>query len=430
MTMKTIFNPPKDNWKGLVSRPGIDSVSLREVVGEILSAVQSRGDEALNEFNQKFQNCTPTALKVTEEEFLTARQLISENLRKAIGTAASNIKKFHSLQKREDLMVETTTGVYCSRIARPIEKPGLYIPGGTAPLFSTVLMLGIPATLAGCSETFICTPPQSDGSIHPAILFAAYTAGIKNVFKCGGAQAIAAMAYGTQTIPRADKIFGPGNQFVTIAKMMVQMEGVAIDMPAGPSEVLVIADSTADPVFIAADLLSQAEHGNDSQVVLVTTDKELPEKVDAELTRQLEMLPRKKTAALALENSFSVVLNNINSCVEFSNAYAPEHLIIQTETPRELLPGIRHAGSIFLGHYSPEAAGDYASGTNHTLPTAGNARAYSGVSLDSFLRYITVQEITQVGIQNLGPVIQELAAAEALEAHRNAVTVRLQKLKS
>jgi len=428
--MKIFVQPNKESWNKITARPRIDTQSLTSVVKDILYAVQTRGDAALLEYNLRFEQCRISNLKVGEEEFIQASKLIPENLRTAIETAADNIRKFHSLQKREDLTVETTAGVKCSRISRPVERPGLYIPGGTAPLFSTVLMLGIPATLAGCSEPFLCTPPQADGSIHPAILFAATPAGIKNVFKVGGAQAIAAMAYGTASIPKADKIFGPGNQYVTTAKMMAQAEGVAIDMPAGPSEVLVIADNSADPVFVAADLLSQAEHGSDSQVVLLTTDEALPDKVRMELNNQLELLPRKQTASLALDNSFCVVLNSLEACIEFSNAYAPEHLIIQTANPAELLGGIRHAGSIFLGHFTPEAAGDYASGTNHTLPTAGNARAYSGVSLDSFLRFITVQEISQQGIQNLGPVIETLASAEALEAHRNAVTVRLQKLKN
>jgi histidinol dehydrogenase len=357
-----------------------------------------------------------------------ARQNVSGELKKAIQTAADNIAKFHSAQKREPLVVETMPGVKCWRKAVPITKVGIYIPGGTAPLFSTVLMLGIPATLAGCSEIILCTPPSKDGKIHPAILFAAEVVGMTRIFKAGGAQAIAAMAYGTETIPNVYKIFGPGNQYVTKAKQLVTEEGVAIDMPAGPSEVLVMADETCDPAFVAADLLSQAEHGEDSQVMLVLLDASKLDSIQDELDEQVRQLPRREIAQRCLANSRTVIFDDEAQAVDFTNEYAPEHLIINTSNAPAIAEQIVNAGSVFIGNFSPEAIGDYASGTNHTLPTNGYAKAYAGVSLESFLKYITYQQLTEAGIRNVGPFVERLAEAEELAAHQRAVTIRLKSL--
>jgi histidinol dehydrogenase len=421
--MKTIINPDKSKWAELCQRPQLQLEFLEGSVKNILSRVKNSGDEALREITFQFDKVKLTDLQVSETEIQHAIGEVPFELKDAIRAAAFNIGKFHHAQKRETVKIETTPGVFCWRKAVPIQKVGIYIPGGSAPLFSTVLMLGIPASLAECSEVILCSPPDATGKINSAILFAANLIGIKKIFKAGGAQAIAAMAYGTETIPAVDKIFGPGNQYVTKAKQMVNLEGTAIDMPAGPSEVLVLADEKANPSFIAADLLSQAEHGADSQVMLVTSSEQLVKKVVEQIDLQLEKLPRKEIAKEALQNSRAVILKD-TLAVEFINQYAPEHLILNTDNCDEVAEEIVNAGSIFLGAYSPESAGDYASGTNHTLPTNGFAKSYGGVSLESFLKYITLQKITREGIQQLGPVIEIMAEAEQLKAHAEAVRVR------
>jgi histidinol dehydrogenase len=397
-------------------------------VRNILNRVKKSGDQAIRDLTLQFDKVSIGELEVTKEEMKEARENIHPSLKQAIQTAADNITKFHSEQKRDTRVVETMPGVKCWRKAVPITKVGIYIPGGTAPLFSTVLMLGVPASLAGCSEIILCTPPSRDGKIHPAILFAAETVGITRIFKVGGAQAIAAMTYGTETIPDVYKIFGPGNQYVTKAKQLVTEEGVAIDMPAGPSEVLILADDTCNPAFVAADLLSQAEHGEDSQVMLVLLDESKLDSIRTELDRQLSQLPRKEIAAKSLANSRTVVFDQEAPAIEFTNEYAPEHLIINTSNAQAIAEQIVNAGSVFIGNFSPEAIGDYASGTNHTLPTNGYAKAYAGVSLESFLKYITYQQLTEAGIRNVGPYVEQLAEAEALAAHKRAVTIRLQTL--
>ncbi len=423
--MRTLFYPLKETWNDLCKRPLTDTSGFDTSVRAILNRVRSEGDEALRYYSEKFDSVKITDLKVTEGELNESEKAIKPELKNAIITAMENIKKFHESQLVDEEPVETTPGVKCWRKRVPVEKAGLYIPGGTAPLFSTVLMLGVPARIAGCRQVILCTPPGKDGKINPLILFAAKLTGITDIYMTGGAQAIAAMAYGTESIPGVDKIFGPGNQYVTKAKEIVSSEGVAIDMPAGPSEVLVIADSKADPVFIAADLLSQAEHGTDSQVVLLTDSSDLIVPVMDEIKIQLERLPRRDIAAQSLEKSLSIVFQEMKDCIDFSNIYAPEHLIINTENADKLAENVINAGSVFIGKYSCESAGDYASGTNHTLPTNGSARSYSGVSTDSFLKKITFQEITREGIIRLGPVIEFMAEAEGLEGHKNAVSVRL-----
>ncbi|MBS1507297.1 MAG: histidinol dehydrogenase [Bacteroidetes bacterium] len=421
--MKTIINPEKSTWPALCQRPQMQLEFLEGAVKNILSRVKTSGDEALREITFQFDKVKLTDLRVSEKEVQDAIGEVSFELKDAIRAAAVNIGKFHHAQKRTTEKIETTPGVFCWRKAVPIQKVGIYIPGGSAPLFSTVLMLGIPASIAGCVEIVLCSPPDATGKINSAILFAANLVGIKKIFKVGGAQAIAAMAYGTESIPAVDKIFGPGNQYVTKAKQMVNLEGTAIDMPAGPSEVLVLADEKANPSFIAADLLSQAEHGADSQVMLVTSSEEVVKKVTSQIEVQLEKLPRKEIAKEALQNSRAVILKNPHA-IDFVNHYAPEHLIINTEDCDQLAEQIVNAGSIFLGPYSPESAGDYASGTNHTLPTNGFAKSYGGVSLESFLKYITLQKISREGIAQLGPVIETMAEAEQLKAHAEAVRVR------
>jgi len=428
--MKIFLKPEKESWAELCKRPGIDKENLDNVVADILLKVKAEKDGALFYFSKKFDNTDPEKLKVPEKEILQSKNQVPEDLKRAINIAKDNIEKFHSAQLIPESAVETTKGVKCWRKSIPIEKVGLYIPGGSAPLFSTLLMLAIPAKIAGCKEIIVCTPPQKDGNVSPLILYTASILGLTNIFKAGGAQAIAAMAYGTETIPAVYKIFGPGNQYVTKAKEMVQMDGIAIDMPAGPSEVLVIADENASAEFIASDLLSQAEHGPDSQVIFLSDSKELIGKVKSEVERQTENLPRKNIAEKALENSKLVLLSSLADCIEFSNKYAPEHLIINTSNPQKIAKGVINAGSVFLGKYSCESAGDYASGTNHTLPTNGFARNYSGVSTDSFLKKITFQEISEEGIINLGPSIELLAEAESLSGHKNAVSVRLKSLKN
>lgn len=426
--MKLIEYPSKEQWTELLKRPALDTESLFDKVRTIINKVKTEGDRAVLEYESMFDKVSLSALPVSSQEMEAAAGKLSSELRNAISLAKQNIETFHASQRFTGKKVETMNGVTCWQKAVGIEKVGLYVPGGTAPLFSTVLMLAVPAKIAGCREIVLCTPPDKEGNIHPAILFAAQLAGVSKVFKIGGVQAIAAMAYGTESVPKVYKIFGPGNQYVTAAKQLVGQREVAIDMPAGPSEVEVLADETANPVFVAADLLSQAEHGVDSQAVLVTTSKQLIGEVMKEVERQLERLPRKEIAACSLENSKLILVNNMDEALELTNAYAPEHLIVETKNYQEVAERVVNAGSVFLGSLTPESAGDYASGTNHTLPTNGYAKAYSGVSLDSFIRKITFQEITPEGIRNIGPAIEEMAANERLDGHKNAVTVRLQSL--
>ena len=425
--MKTIYYPERTEWGSLIQRNALHTDTLRETVRTVLEQVRTEGDQAVLALEEKFDHVRLSSLCVTEDEFAEAETLVSPALKEAILTAYRNISTFHAAQRFEGKKVTTIPGVCCWQKAVAIQKVGLYIPGGTAPLFSTVLMLATPARIAGCQEIVLCSPPDRKGKIHPAILFAARTAGVSRVFKAGGVQAIGAMAYGTESIPKVYKIFGPGNQFVTAAKQQVSLRDVAIDMPAGPSEVCVLADETAQPSFVAADLLSQAEHGADSQAILITTSETLLQQTAAEVNRQLALLPRKELAARSLENSRLILVKDMETALEMTNEYAPEHLIIETADYQEIAERVVNAGSVFLGSYSPESAGDYASGTNHTLPTNGYAKAYSGVSLDSFIRKITFQEITREGIRTLGPTIQEMAANEQLDAHKNAVTVRLER---
>lgn len=426
--MEIFINPPKEKWPSILARPETDLSGLRDMVRDILEKVRNEGDKALKDYTLTFDKVEIRELGLPVDEIRNAGQFISDNLKDAIALARSNIERFHEGQIPEDIMVETMPGVKCWMKHRPIEKIGLYIPGGTAPLLSTVLMLAIPARLAGCREIVLCTPPDNRGKVHPAIMYCAGIMGIERIYRVGGAQAIAAMAYGTETIPRVDKIFGPGNRYVTVAKQMVGLEDVAIDMPAGPSEVAVMADESADPSFIAADLLSQAEHGRDSQVILVATTEEVVRKVRDEVGRQLAVLPRRKLAVASLRNSRLVVLEKMDDILDMINEYAPEHLIIQCRNHEEISREIRHAGSVFLGSFTPESAGDYASGTNHTLPTGGHARAYSGVGLDSFMKRISYQEINGQGLANLGPAIKAMAEEEELMAHSLAVDIRLNKL--
>lgn len=427
--MKEFYYPEKASWKELLKRPTQSLKEIRKVVEPILEEVSSEGDEALKKFTAKFDGVEVKELLVTAEEIKSAAGKLSNELKGAIKQASQNIRRFHEAQKIPPIKMETMSGVLCERRSVAIPKVGLYIPGGSAPLFSTVLMLAIPATIAGCKEIVLCSPPDKEGNLHPAILFAAEVAGITKIVKVGGAQAIAAMAYGTESVPKVDKIFGPGNQYVTAAKQLVSLEAVSIDMPAGPSEVLVYADSNADPAFIAADLLSQAEHGVDSQVVLVARDAGILDPLQKEVYNQLRDLPRWEIADRCLQNSLVIIMREEQEVIDLINTYAPEHLIFLCENAREMADQIYNAGSIFLGYYTPESAGDYASGTNHTLPTNGAARAYSGVSLDSFIKNITYQEITKEGIKLLGPTVEIMAEAELLQAHKNAVTVRLNSLK-
>ena len=423
--MKVINYPKREEWPELLKRPAMDQLSLEKKVRKLLQKVKNGGDKALKKFTKDFDGARVKKLMVSEQEIKQASDHVSPELKKAITIAANNITTFHSLQLQQEPMIETMPGVKCWRRSAAIEKVGLYIPGGTAPLFSTVLMLGIPAKLAGCKEIILCSPPQKDGTIHPVILFAAQTAGISKLFKVGGAQAVAAMAYGTETIPKVYKIFGPGNQYVTCAKQLIQSEGVAIDMPAGPSEVCILADKSANPGFVAADLLSQAEHGPDSQVLLVTTSKELASDVKLEIDHQLPDFPRKQIALKALENSKAIVVETMEEAIELANEYAAEHLIIACGDDETIAEKIVSAGSVFLGNYSPESAGDYASGTNHTLPTNGFARSYSGVSTDSFVKKITWQKLTKEGLINIGKTVETMAKAEGLDGHANAVRIRL-----
>lgn len=422
--MKIINKPTRAQWASLCQRPQIELEFLESTVRNVLNRVRKSGDEAIKELTLQYDKVRLDKIQVTQEEIDEAVALVPSSLKAAILAAAKNIETFHASQKRAVTLVETMPGVTCWRKGTPIQKVGIYIPGGTAPLFSTVLMLGVPARLAGCEEVVLCSPPDKNGKINPAILFAAHHTGVKKIFKVGGAQAIAAMAYGTETVPSVSKIFGPGNQYVTKAKQLISQEGIAIDMPAGPSEVLVIADEAANPSYLAADLLSQAEHGSDSQVVLVATNHELIPAVLKEIDQQLARLPRKEIAREALANSLAIVFDSKDELIDFVNEFAPEHLIINTTDSDELVDKIVNAGSIFLGPYTPEAAGDYASGTNHTLPTNGFAKAFGGVSLESFMKYITIQRITKAGLDLLGPIVEEMAEAEQLKGHAEAVRVR------
>lgn len=423
--MILISNPDKFQWQEILKRPVMNTENLFDTVRSVIDRVKSEGDRAVLDYEKKFDKVVLTSLAVSEEEQQEAENLVSEDLKAAICLAKQNIETFHAAQRFEGRKVQTQPGVTCWQKAVAIEKVGLYIPGGTAPLFSTVLMLAVPAKIAGCKEIVLCTPPGRDGKVHPAVLFAAKVAGVNRIFKAGGIQAIAAMAHGTESVPKVYKIFGPGNQYVTAAKQQVSLRDVAIDMPAGPSEVEVLADETANPVFVAADLLSQAEHGVDSQAMLITTSEKLMKEVEYEVQRQLALLPRWEIAEKSLASSKLILVRDMDEAIALTNEYAPEHLIIETRDHMEQAERIVNAGSVFLGSLTPESAGDYASGTNHTLPTNGYAKAYSGVSLDSFIRKITFQEINGEGIQNIGPAIEVMAANEQLGAHKNAVTVRL-----
>lgn len=426
--MKIVKYPKQPELESVLARPATNNREIEADVHTILSTVKQQGDKALKKYALQFDKAKLTSLKVTHKELVEAVDGISNDLKDAIKVAYTNIKKIHKAQRLKTIKIETTKGVVCWRESRPIENVGLYIPGGSAPLFSTVLMLATPASIAGCKRIVLCTPAGADGKINPAILYTATLCGVTEIYKIGGAQAIAAMAYGTESIEPVDKIFGPGNRYVTTAKQLVQNDGVAIDMPAGPSEVMVVADSTAEPAFVAADLLSQAEHGADSQVVLVAFNQGFIKQVVKELEIQLALLPRKETAAAALENSKIILVKTDADAIQIINYYAPEHLILAVKKESYFLKNTINAGSIFLGNYAPESAGDYASGTNHTLPTNGYAKVYGGVSLDSFVKKITVQKISAQGIKNLGSTIEKMASAEGLEAHKNAVSIRLTNL--
>ncbi len=422
--MQVLQYPQRKDWSGLLKRPSQDFTSVKNVVQNILNDVKQRGDEALKDYTKRFDKIELNNFLVDEEEWKTIA-IIDDNLKEAIQLAIKNVSIFHTAQQQPVEKIETMPGVVCWRKSVAIDKVGLYIPGGTAPLFSTLIMLGVPAMIAGCKEIVLCTPPQKNGWVHPAVLYAAQQIGINKVYKVGGAQAIAAMAYGTETINKVYKIFGPGNQYITCAKMLVNAEGIAIDMPAGPSEVAVLADETANANFIAADLLSQAEHGKDSQVLLVTNNEAVITETTRALEDQLNDLPRKEIAVEALQNSKAILMNDLSEAIELINEYAPEHLIISCNDVDTIAEQITNAGSVFLGNYSPESVGDYASGTNHTLPTNGFAKAYSGVSLDSFYKKITFQQLTKEGLQNISKAVTTLAGAEGLQAHANAVSIRL-----
>lgn len=426
--MKIIRYPQPSEWAELLKRPVMNMETLRGTVSEVLGCIKAEGDKAVLDYEERFDKVKLNGLAVSEAEIEEAESMVSDELKKAIQLAEQNIRTFHSAQKFVGKKVETQPGVTCWQKAVAIEKVGLYIPGGTAPLFSTVLMLATPAKIAGCKEIVLCTPPNKEGKVNPAILYAARVAGVSKIFKAGGVQAIGAMAYGTESVPKVYKIFGPGNQYVMAAKQQVSLHDVAIDMPAGPSEVEVLADESANPAFVAADLLSQAEHGVDSQVVLITTSEALVSAVEEEVQRQLALLPRMEIASKSLVNSKLILVKDMDEAISMTNEYAPEHLIIETKNYMELAEKVVNAGSVFLGSLTPESAGDYASGTNHTLPTNGYAKAYSGVSLDSFIRKITFQEITREGILNIGPAIEVMASNEQLDAHKNAVSVRLKTI--
>lgn len=427
--MNKIYNPKPETWSDVLKRPTQTIVEIEATVNEIFSEVKNKGDEAVAKYTQLFDGISIPMLSVSKEEIAAAEKEVSSELKGAINLAKRNIQKFHSAQKTERITVETTEGVCCWQEKRPIQKVGLYIPGGSAPLFSTVLMLAIPANIAGCKEIILCTPPDKNGKINPAILYTAKLCGVSKIFKIGGIQAIAAMTFGTETVPPVYKIFGPGNQFVTVAKQIATKHGVAIDIPAGPSELLVFADDTADASFVASDLLSQAEHGADSQVILVTTSEKLLNSVEREIEKQLQVLPRKSTADQAIDNSKLTLVDTIAEAISLINEYGPEHFIVASKDEEFFIENIQNAGSVFIGNYTPESAGDYASGTNHTLPTNGYAKQYSGVNLDSFMKSMTFQKISEKGIQNIGKAIELMADAEGLQAHKNAVTLRLDSLK-
>lgn len=423
--MEIIKNPARDKWGSLTERSGIDTAKIRGKVSDILADILSRGDAAVRDYVEQFQGVRLDSFAVTESEFDEAEKSLDTSLKEAIKAAGENIAKFHASQKLAVKKVETVPGVVCWQKSVPIEKVGLYVPGGTAPLFSTVLMLAIPARIAGCSKIVICSPCNSEGKVNPATLYAAKIAGVTDFYKLGGVQAIGAMAYGTESVTKVYKIFGPGNQYVMEAKQQVSISGVAIDMPAGPSEVEVLADDSADPEFVASDFLSQSEHGVDSQSILVTTDAALADKVKTAIGEQLKRLPRREIVEKALQNSRIIIFDNMDDAIDFTNEYAPEHLIISCREYGSIGERIINAGSVFLGQYSPESAGDYASGTNHTLPTSGYAKGYNGVNLDSFIRKITFQEISRSGLQQIGETIEIMAANELLDAHKNAVSIRL-----
>lgn len=428
--MKTYINPNPEQWNELAQRKTVATADLNETVKSIFNDIQKNGSKAVKKYTNYFDGVSVENCAVTSSEIENAVAQIPNELKNAIQVAADNISKFHNSQKEIPTKIETTSGVFCWRESRAIDTIGIYIPGGTAPLFSTVLMLAIPAKIAGCKNIVLCSPPDKKGNINPAILYAAQLTGVTQMYKVGGIQAIAAMTFGTDEIPKVSKLFGPGNQYVTAAKQYAQQLGLAIDLPAGPSELLVIADATCDPEFVASDLLSQAEHGGDSQVILVTNSEEILAKVSLAIEKQKAILPRQATVEKALENSRALIFENIQTAIEFSNFYAPEHLILAIENAENKIEFIENAGSVFIGNYSCESAGDYASGTNHTLPTNGYAKNYSGVSLDSFVKKITIQKLTSQGIQNLGPTIEIMAAAEQLDAHKNAVSIRLKKLQN
>ena len=421
-------NPARTTWNELLKRPTKTVDAIEDTVKDVFDEVKANGDAAVIEYTQRFDKVALTTLAVSEDEIDEGTKSVSEELKAAIAIAKSNIEKFHAAQQTSITTVETTPGVVCWQEKRPIQKVGLYIPGGTAPLFSTILMLAIPAKLAGCQEIILCTPPNSTGKIDPAILYTANLCGVTKIYKVGGIQAVAAMTFGTESIPNVYKIFGPGNQYVTVAKQLATKYGVAIDMPAGPSELLVVADDTADPAFVASDLLSQAEHGTDSQVVLVSTSQKLIAAVEAEVKAQLLALPRKDIAEKAIQNSRLIYVEDDSMAIEMINAYGPEHFIICTSNEDFYVDHVQNAGSVFIGNFTPESAGDYASGTNHTLPTNGYAKQYSGVNLDSFMKSMTFQKISKEGIQRIGPAIEAMAEAEGLQAHKNAVTLRLKSI--
>jgi len=427
--MKIVNNPPKESWKDVLQRPTQTIEDIEAIVSEIFKEIEQKGDIAVAKYTSFFDGISLEKTRVNEDESTKALNEVSNELKESILLAKSNIEKFHQAQKTEKITVETTDGVCCWQEKRAIQKVGLYIPGGTAPLFSTVLMLAIPARLAGCKEIVLCSPPDKQGNIHPAILYTAQLCGVTKIYKIGGIQAIAAMTFGTKEVPKVSKIFGPGNQFVTVAKQLATKYGVAIDMPAGPSELLVVADDSADASFVASDLLSQAEHGTDSQVILVSTSLDLIHKVKNEIVKQVSKLPRKEIATKAIEHSKLIFVDSNKGALELINEYGPEHFIICMENEDFFIDGIMNAGSVFIGNYTPESAGDYASGTNHTLPTNGFSKAYSGVNLDSFLKSMTFQKITKKGLQNIGPAIEIMAATEGLQAHKNAVSLRLNSMK-
>ncbi|WP_026452058.1 histidinol dehydrogenase [Aequorivita capsosiphonis] len=427
--MNKIYNPKPETWSELLKRPTQSLADVEASVNEIFSEVKSNGDKAVKKYTQAFDGISIEELLVSKKEIDVAEKMVSGELKEAINLAKVNIEKFHRAQKTERIEVETTEGVLCWQEKRPIQKIGLYVPGGSAPLFSTVLMLAIPANIAGCNEIVLCTPPDKNGEINPVILYAAKLCGVTKIYKIGGIQAIAAMTFGTQSVPKVYKIFGPGNQFVTVAKQIATKYNLAIDMPAGPSELLVFADDTANVSFIASDLLSQAEHGADSQVILVTTSEKLLNSVEVEIEKQLQVLPRKAIASQAINNSKLILVESVSKAIDLINEYGPEHFIVVSKDEDFFLKNIQNAGSVFIGNYTPESAGDYASGTNHTLPTNGFAKQYSGVNLDSFLKSMTFQKISEKGIQNIGNAIEIMAEAEGLQAHKNAVTLRLDNLK-